>query len=72
VLGLQLVYALSAIGRSAGALTFTTLKEPYEYPSTLRKELSSIRANILTVKSTNLNYNSEASPLLGENVKVAD
>jgi MFS family permease len=39
VLGLQLVYALSAIGRTAGALTFTTLKEPYKYPSTLRKKL---------------------------------
>jgi len=39
VLGLQLVYALSAIGRGAGALTFITLKEPYRYPSTLRKEL---------------------------------
>ena len=42
VLGLQLVYALSAIGRIAGALTFTTLKEPYEYPSTLRKELHEV------------------------------
>jgi len=41
-LGLQLVYALSAIGRGAGALTFITLKEPYRYPSTLRKELRSI------------------------------
>lgn len=39
VLGLQLVYALSAIGRGAGALTFTTLREPLKYPSTLRKEI---------------------------------
>jgi MFS family permease len=39
VFGLQLVYALSAIGRGAGALTFTTLGEPRKYPSTLRKEL---------------------------------
>lgn len=42
ILGLQLVYALSAIGRGAGALTFITLKEPYRYPSTLRKELHEI------------------------------
>ena len=39
VLGLQLVYAISAVGRIIGGLTFTTLKEPYAYPSTLRKEL---------------------------------
>jgi len=37
--GLQLVYALSAIGRCAGALTFTTIKEPHTYPSTLRREI---------------------------------
>jgi len=42
VLGLQLVYALSAIGRVAGALTFLTLKEPRKYPSTLGKELREI------------------------------
>jgi len=42
VFGLQLVYALSAIGRGAGALTFMWLKEPYKYPSTLRKELREI------------------------------
>jgi MFS family permease len=41
-LGLQLVYALSAVGRTAGALTFLTLKEPYKYPSTLRKEIRGI------------------------------
>jgi MFS family permease len=41
-LGLQLVYALSAVGRTAGALTFLTLKEPFKYPSTLRKEIRSI------------------------------
>jgi len=39
VLGLQLVFAISAVGRVIGGLTFTTLKEPYKYPSTLRKEL---------------------------------
>jgi len=39
VFGLQLVYALSAVGRVFGALTFITLKEPFKYPSTLRKEL---------------------------------
>jgi len=39
VFGLQLVYAISAIGRGAGALTFTTLKETHKYPSNLRKEL---------------------------------
>jgi len=39
VFALQLVYALSAVGRAFGALTFITLKEPYRYPSTLRKEL---------------------------------
>jgi len=42
ILGLQLVYALSAIGRGVGALTFITLKEPYRYPSTLKKELRSM------------------------------
>jgi len=39
LLGLQLVYALSAVGRALGALTFISIKEPYKYPSTLRKEL---------------------------------
>ncbi len=39
VLGLQIVYAVSAIGRIIGGLTFMTLKEPYKYPSTLRREL---------------------------------
>jgi len=42
LLGLQLVYALSATGRGVGALTFISLKEPYNYPSTLRKELRGI------------------------------
>jgi len=42
LLGLRIVYALSAIGRGIGALTFTSLKEPREYPSTLRKELREI------------------------------
>ena len=42
VFGLQLAYALSAIGRGVGALTFTTLREPRKYPSTLRKELREI------------------------------
>jgi len=42
IVGLQIVYTLSAIGRGVGALTFTTLKEPYKYPSTLRKELRDI------------------------------
>lgn len=42
ILGLQLVYVLSAIGRGIGALTFLTLKEPYRYPSTLRKELQNM------------------------------
>jgi MFS family permease len=42
VFGLQLAYALSAIGRGVGALTFTTLKEPRKYPSTLRKEFREI------------------------------
>jgi len=46
ILGLQLVYALSAIGRCAGALTFLTLKEPYRYPSTLRKELRSMMGRL--------------------------
>jgi len=39
VLGLQLVYVISVAGRIVGGLTFTTLREPYKYPSTLRKEL---------------------------------
>jgi len=42
VFGLQIAYALSAIGRGVGALTFTMLKEPREYPSTLRKEFREI------------------------------
>ena len=42
VFGLQLAYTLSAIGRGVGALTFTTLREPRKYPSTLRKELREI------------------------------
>jgi MFS family permease len=42
VFGLQLTYAISAIGRFAGGLSFTTLKEPRTYPSTLRKELGEI------------------------------
>jgi len=42
MLGLQLVYALSAIGRGVGALTYTTLREPHKYPSTLRQELREI------------------------------
>jgi MFS family permease len=41
-LGLQLVYALSATGRTIGALTFMALKEPFKYPSTLRRELRNI------------------------------
>lgn len=39
VFGLQLVYVLSGVGRALGALTFTILKEPYKYPSTLRREM---------------------------------
>lgn len=39
VVGLRLVYILSAIGRGIGAFTFTFPKEDYKYPSTLRKEL---------------------------------
>jgi len=46
VLGLQIVYAISAVGRIAGGLTFTTLKEPYKYPSSLRKELLQARPRI--------------------------
>ena len=41
-LGLQLIYALSATGRTIGALSFMILKEPFKYPSTLRKELRNI------------------------------
>jgi len=39
VFGVQLVYALSGAGRFVGGLTFIGIKEPYKYPSTLRKEL---------------------------------
>lgn len=39
---LQIVYALSAVGRGVGALAFTTIKEPYRYPSTLKKELHEV------------------------------
>lgn len=38
-LSLQIVYIISAIGRGIGALTFTSLREPYKYPSTLKEEL---------------------------------
>lgn len=38
-LGLQIVYALSAFGRGVGAMTFSILKEPYKYPSTLKREI---------------------------------
>ena len=39
LLGLQIVYAMSAIGRGIGALTFTSIKEPFKYPSSLRKQI---------------------------------
>jgi MFS family permease len=39
VLSMQIVYAVSAFGRGFGALAFTTLREPYKYPSTLKEEL---------------------------------
>jgi len=39
VLALQTVYLISAVGRAAGAVSFTFIKEPYKYPSTLKKEL---------------------------------
>jgi len=41
-LALQIVYALSAVGRCVGALTFMAIEEPHKYPSTLRKELHEI------------------------------
>jgi len=49
VLGLQIVYAISALGRIAGGLTYTTLKEPYKYPSTLKKELWRARWRIPSI-----------------------
>jgi DHA1 family multidrug resistance protein-like MFS transporter len=42
VLGLQLVYLISAVGRGIGAFAFTSIKEENKYPSTLRKELWAI------------------------------
>jgi MFS family permease len=36
VLGLGAVYAISAVGRAAGALWFLKLKDPVKYPDTLR------------------------------------
>jgi len=39
ILSMQIVYVVSAIGRVFGTLTFTSLREPYKYPSTLREEL---------------------------------
>jgi len=38
-LSLQIVYVISAIGRGIGALAYTSLREPYKYPSTLKEEL---------------------------------
>jgi len=49
VLGLQIVYAISAIGRVISGLTFVALKEPYKYPSTLRKELWRVMLKIPSV-----------------------
>ena len=48
-LGLQIVYSMSAIGRIAGALAFTTLKEPFRYPTTLKKELWQVMMKIPSV-----------------------
>jgi len=39
LLSMQVVYVVSAFGRGFGTLTFTSLREPYKYPSTLREEL---------------------------------
>jgi len=39
ILSMQIVYVVSAIGRGFGTLTFTSLREPYKYPSTLKEEL---------------------------------
>lgn len=39
VLALQIVYMISATGRAIGALTYTSITEPYKYPSTLKREL---------------------------------
>jgi len=48
-LGLQVVYAISAIGRIVGGLTYTTIREPFQYPSTLRKELWQVVAKIPSI-----------------------
>jgi len=42
LLSLQIVYAISAIGRLAAGLSFAKIKEPYKYPSTMREELAQI------------------------------
>jgi len=39
---LQLVYAVSAVGRLGGGLLYARIKEPYKYPSTVREELAKI------------------------------
>jgi len=39
---LQLVYAISAVGRLGGGLLYAKIKEPYKYPSTMREELAKI------------------------------
>jgi len=36
---LQFVYAISAVGRLACGLLFMKIREPYKYPSTIRKEI---------------------------------
>jgi len=39
LLGLQIVYAMSAVGRGIGALTFMSIEEPFKYPSSLKREI---------------------------------
>lgn len=39
LLGLQIVYAMSAVGRGIGAFAFMSIKEPFKYPSSLKREI---------------------------------
>lgn len=46
VLAIQIVYVVSAVGRAIGALTYISIREPYEYPSTLKRELLEVMQKI--------------------------
>jgi MFS family permease len=53
LLGLQIVYAMSAVGRGIGAFAFMSIKEPFKYPSSLKKEIHELRQRLPLIPERN-------------------